>query len=71
MAAQDWNAALHYNLYECESEVRAGWTMPNPNPKKTVRYWNYSVPAFRDWWVRCAIDAVMGSGGALDGPEHM
>jgi hypothetical protein len=62
-----WNAALHYNFYECESEVDVGWTMPNPNPKKSVRYWNYSVPAFRTWWVRCAVDAVRGSGGALDG----
>ena len=29
--------------------------------------YNYSVAAFRAWWVRCAANAVLNSGGALDG----
>ena len=30
-------------------------------------FYNYSVPAFRAWWVACAIDAISGSDGTLDG----
>ena len=71
-----WNSALHFNFYECESEVQPSWLLP---PKHTAananaplgapsqRVYNYSVGAFRAWWVRCAADAVRGSGGALDG----
>lgn len=62
-----WNSALFYNFYECESKVQESWTMPNPNPAKTIRFYNYSVPAFRKWWVQCAIDAVHSSDGALNG----
>eukprot|EP00040_Diaphanoeca_grandis_P000769 m.16419 g.16419 ORF g.16419 m.16419 type:complete len:376 (+) comp11033_c0_seq1:83-1210(+) len=62
-----WNSALHYNFYECESEVQPSWIMPGPNPAKSVPFYNYSVPAFRAWWVRCAVDAVQNSNGALDG----
>jgi hypothetical protein len=61
-----WNAAIHFNFYECESEVQASWTYPDPSGKNRIFY-NYSVPAFRDWWVKCAIDAVHGSEGALSG----
>ena len=62
-----WNAALHFNFYECEQEVQESWLQPNNNPHKTVREYNYSVPAFREWWVRCAVDSVRNSSGALDG----
>jgi hypothetical protein len=62
-----WNAALHFNFYECESEVQPSWFMPNTNKKIKTPYWNYSVPEFREWWVKCAIDSVRDSKGALDG----
>ena len=58
-----WNAALHYGTYECESAVEPSWLLPGPHQP----YYNYSVPAFRAWWVRCAVDAVQTSGGLLDG----
>ena len=64
-----WNSVLHFNFYECESEVQPSWLLPPPKaaaaPKQPV--YNYSVGAFRKWWVRCAVDAVRGSSGALDG----
>lgn len=61
-----WNGPLHYNFYECESEVKPSWIYPNP-VKRGPPYYNYSVPAFRAWWVRCAVDAVKNSNGAIDG----
>lgn len=60
-----WNSALHYNFYECESEVEPGWFYASPHAP--APFWNYSVPAFRKWWVSCAVDAVRGSNGELDG----
>ena len=29
--------------------------------------YNYSVPAFREWWVECAVQSVQNSSGMLDG----
>jgi hypothetical protein len=60
-----WNSALHFNFYECEADVQASWVMAGSNPHE--RYYNYSVPAFREWWVRCAVESVRNSSGALDG----
>jgi hypothetical protein len=62
-----WNNALNYNLYECESQVQPSWVYPNPAGAAQPPLYNYSVPAFRHWWMRCAIDAVKGSGGLIDG----
>lgn len=39
-----------------------------PNKKANgVPFYNYSVPAFREWWVACAVNAITGSDGLLDG----
>jgi len=62
-----WNSALFFNFYECESEVQNSWLIKNPNPAKTVPFYNYAVPEFRNWWVRCAVQSVKGSNGTLDG----
>ena len=56
-----WNAALHFNFYECEAEVQPSWVMDEKKGKPP--YYNYSVPEFRSWWVRCAIDSVKNSSG--------
>lgn len=62
-----WNSVIHYNMYECESEVQPSWLLsPNPYRAGTPTY-NYSVPAFRKWWVSCAVNAVKNSNGAIDG----
>jgi hypothetical protein len=61
-----WNSALHFNFYECESEVQPSWIKPNPSKSKQPFY-DYTVPAFREWWVRCAADSVTRSGGMIDG----
>ena len=62
-----WNTALFFNLYECEADVdTATWLLP-PARSGTPKRYNYSVPAFRAWWVKCAIDAVVESDGALNG----
>ena len=59
-----WNSALFFNFYECESEVdQHKWLMPGPHQP----FYNYSVPEFRAWWVKCAVEAVQNSSGALDG----
>jgi len=62
-----WNSALHYNFYECESQVQPSWTFPNPGKPSAPPYYNYSVPAFRAWWVRCAVGAIANSSGELGG----
>jgi|TARA_B110000208_G_scaffold13126_1_gene16051 hypothetical protein len=63
-----WNSALFFDLYECEADVdKKAWLMPGPPHKPKPLFYNYSVPAMRKWWVKCAIDAVQSSGGALDG----
>lgn len=59
-----WNSAIHFDFYECESEVQPSWLHAMA---KKPPYYNYSVPAFREWWVRCAVDAVTGNAGAIDG----
>jgi len=61
-----WNNALHYNMYECEAEVQPSWLEANPS-KAAPLYYNYSVPEFREWWVRCAVEAITNSSGLLDG----
>ena len=61
-----WNAAMHYDMYECETEVQPSWLIPGPGHHKQAFY-NYSVSAFREWWVRCALTAVARSGGLLSG----
>lgn len=61
-----WNAALHFDFYECEAEVLPAWIMPNKKANG-VPFYNYSVPAFREWWVACAVNAITGSDGLLDG----
>jgi hypothetical protein len=61
-----WNSAIFFNFYECESEVEASWVYPDPHVKHRVLY-NYSVPAFRQWWVRCAVASVQNNKGDLDG----
>lgn len=61
-----WNAAIHYDMYECEAEVQPSWLIPGAGGHKQA-YYNYSVPAFRNWWVKCAVDAVLGSSGLLNG----
>jgi hypothetical protein len=60
-----WNSAIHFNFYECEAEVQPSWVLP-PDRLHRVLY-DYSVPAFREWWVRCAVDSIQNSAGALDG----
>ena len=62
-----WNSALNFNYYECESEVEASWLLDPQPSSQTQPVYDYSVAAFRAWWVACAVDAVQGSGGALDG----
>lgn len=57
---------MHFNFYECESDIQPNYFMTDFKPHKPP-YWNYSVPEFRDWWVKCAVDSVRGSNGALDG----
>merc|ERR1711865_4120 len=37
-----WNSALHFNLYECESEVQGSWLVKNPNPAKNLPFYNYA-----------------------------
>ena len=62
-----WNTALFFNFYECEADVdQATWLLPKGKGWSPQHY-NYSVPAFRTWWVKCAVDAVVESDGALDG----
>ena len=56
----------HYNMYECEASVQPSWVIPGPNGH-AESYYNYSVPEFRTWWVKCAVDAVTGSQTLLDG----
>lgn len=62
-----WNAAIHYNFYECEREVKPAWLIPNPAGGHEPLFYDYSVADFQAWWVRCAVDAVRGSAGLLDG----
>ena len=38
-----------------------------PKGRAPAPLYNYSVGAFRKWWVGCAVEAVRGSGGLLDG----
>ena len=61
-----WNSGLHWNFYECEEDVKPSWLLP-PSHGLSVPTYNYAVPAFRSWWVRCAIDSLRNSSGALDG----
>jgi len=61
-----WNAALHWNFYECEADVRAAWLLP-PSHGLGVPSYNYAEPGFRAWWVACAVGALRNSSGALDG----
>eukprot|EP01052_Picozoa_sp_SAG31_P015115 SAG31_NODE_962_length_10731_cov_4.198552_6_plen_463_part_00 len=61
-----WNAAIHYDLYECERDVKSTWLVPGPGSHREPFY-NYSVPEFRQWWVKCAVDAVLRSEQMLDG----
>ena len=61
-----WNAALHWNFYECETEVQSAWLLP-PSHGLTVPSYNYAVADFRAWWVACAVGALRNSSGALDG----
>eukprot|EP00041_Stephanoeca_diplocostata_P007136 m.98502 g.98502 ORF g.98502 m.98502 type:complete len:398 (-) comp16746_c0_seq1:35-1228(-) len=61
-----WNAALHYNMYECESQVQSGWLYKNPT-KPNPPFYNYSIPEFRTWWVQCAVNTIQDAAGALDG----
>ena len=61
-----WNAAIHYDVYECETEVQPSWLIPGPGHHKQAFY-NYSVSGFREWWVRCAVTTVARSGGLLSG----
>jgi len=64
-----WNSAIHYNMYECETAVeRSSWLMPaNFHPGHGSGLYDYRNADFRQWWVNCAVDAVLGSGGMLDG----
>lgn len=62
-----WNSELFFNFYECEAEVQPDWTFPNPNAHASPAYYNYSVPAFRAWWVKCVVSAIKDSDGLLDG----
>lgn len=63
-----WNTALFFNFYECEAEVdQDTWLEHSDTPPPVAPFYNYSVPAFRAWWVKCAIDAVNNSDGLLDG----
>lgn len=61
-----WNSALHWNFYECESEVQPSWLLPASHGLQVPSY-NYSVAEFRAWWVGCAVGALRNSSGALDG----
>ena len=60
-----WNCALHYNMYECETEVQRSWLIDAGGQKQLL--YNYSVADFRAWWVSCAVGALRNSSGALDG----
>ena len=61
-----WNAALHWNFYECEADVRAAWLLA-PSHGLAVPSYNYASAGFRAWWVACAVGALRNSSGALDG----
>jgi len=64
-----WNSAIHYNMYECESEVQPEWLMPDnfhPLPYGSGLY-NYEDADFRDWWINCASNAILNSERMLDG----
>lgn len=61
-----WNSALSWQMYECEVDVKPSWLLP-PKPPATAPRYNYAVADFRRWWVQCAVDALLGSGGALGG----
>jgi len=60
-----WNAALHYNMYECESAVQRSWLIDAGGQPQLL--YNYTIADFRAWWVSCAVDALRNSSGALDG----
>ena len=62
-----WNSALHYNMYECESQAKPGYYYLTPTKPNGPPFWNYSNPDFREFWVKCAVDAVRNSGGELSG----
>lgn len=34
-----WNSALHYNMYECESQVQPSWIHPNIDGKLLILYY--------------------------------
>jgi len=61
-----WNSALHWNFYECESDVQPSWLLPVSHGFPVPCY-NYSVAEFRAWWVACAVGALRNSSGSLDG----
>lgn len=66
-----WNAAIHYNMYECEDQVQPSWLMPadfHPLPYGNGLY-DYQNPDFRQWWVNCAVGAMtdIQHEGLLDG----
>lgn len=63
-----WNSAIHFNMYECEELVNSSWLMPPTfHPGQGQGLYDYSVPEFRQWWIDCAAEAVLNSGGMLDG----
>ena len=59
-----WNSKIHFDFYECEAQVQPTWYYPDTKHRK---FYNYSVPEFRRWWVQCAIESVQNSSGVLDG----
>lgn len=61
-----WNSAIFYDFYECEKDVQPDWLVPDPRIPNRKLY-NYSVAAFRTWWVKCCLDAMEQSQGAIDG----
>ncbi len=50
-----WNTALHYNMYECETQVVQSWLMPGT---ASPPLYDYANADFRTWWVKCAVDAI-------------
>ena len=48
-------------------KVQPDWLL-SPDPYR-IGHGSYSasVPAFRAWWVQCAVEAVLKSNGSLDG----
>lgn len=62
-----WNSEVNYGFYECEAQVQKAWLLNGGGGKLGHGSYNYSVPAFRQWWTSCAVGAFRQAGGLIDG----